>query len=63
VEQNGRPRVTRRSVQFFLEWIDAAVTRLKGMSKLDPGFRDTLLAEQESARRHFERLLSEANAD
>jgi hypothetical protein len=63
VEQNGRPRVTRRSVQFFLEWIDAAVTRLKVMPKLDPRFRDTLLAEQESARRHFERLLSEANAD
>jgi hypothetical protein len=63
VEQNGRPRVSRRSVQFFLEWIDAAVARLKTMPDVDGRSRETLLAEQESARQHFERLLSEANAD
>jgi hypothetical protein len=63
VEHNGRPRVSRRSVQFFLEWIDAAVARVKTLPKLEHEFRVALLAEQESARQHFERLLSEANAD
>jgi hypothetical protein len=63
VEQDGRPHISRRSVQFFLDWIDAAVARLKTMPKLDDQFRDVLLAEQESARQHFERLLADANTD
>jgi hypothetical protein len=63
VEQAGRPRISRRSVQFFLDGINAAVERLETMPKLDDPFRDALLAEQESARQHFERLLADANAD
>jgi hypothetical protein len=63
VEKGGEPRVSRRSVQFFLDWIDAATARLESHTKLQPRLRTTLLAEQESARQHFEQLLSEANAD
>jgi hypothetical protein len=63
VEKGGAPRVSRRSVEFFLDWIEAATARLEEMTKIEPRLRATLLAEQESARQHFEQLLSEANAD
>jgi hypothetical protein len=63
VEKAGQPRVSRRSVQFFLDWIDAATARLNAMGKFEPRLLNTLLAEQETARQHFERLLSEANSD
>jgi hypothetical protein len=62
VEQAGRPRVSRRSAQFFLDWLNAATTRIHAI-KLDSAAREPLLAEQESARQFFEDLLSKANAD
>ena len=63
VEKGGRPRVSRASVRFFLDWIDAAESRLRGKADLDAAKRDSLLAEQESARKFFEKLLATANAD
>jgi hypothetical protein len=63
VEKGGKPRVSRLSVQFFLDWIDAASARIRSKPDLVDESRETLLAEQESARRHFERLLAETNAD
>jgi hypothetical protein len=63
VEQAGKPRISRRSVQFFLDWIDAAAARIKHRPQLDSTNRQTLLAEQASAREFFEHLLSNANAD
>jgi hypothetical protein len=63
VEQADRPRVSRRSVQFFLDWIDAATARLRELPKLDHSTRQSLLAEQVSAREFFAQLMSHANAD
>jgi hypothetical protein len=63
VEKAGQPRVSRGSVQFFLDWITAAEARIRDLPKLDDSDRDSLLAEQARAREHFEQLLSTANAD
>ena len=63
VEKGGQPRISRRSVQFFLEWIDAAAARLRGLQDPDAKSHEDLLAEQEVARQHFERLLAQTNAD
>jgi hypothetical protein len=63
VEQAGKPRVSRRSVQFFLEWIDAAKKRINESPKLQAETRDALLAEQDSAHYFFADLLATANAE
>ncbi|HJQ81908.1 MAG TPA: hypothetical protein VJ828_18225 [Lacipirellulaceae bacterium] len=63
VEKGGEPRVSRRSAQFFLDWIDAAEARVREMPDLDAQARQAMLAEQESARRYFEELLAAANAE
>ena len=63
VEKAGRPRVSRASVQFFLDWITAAETHYRENSKLDAARRASLLAEQASAREFFTELLSTANAE
>jgi hypothetical protein len=63
VEKGGRPRVSRKSVQFFLDWIDARVAQLKALVEIDEPARDALLAEQATARRFFEDLLAKANAE
>ena len=63
VEKHGEARVSRRSVQFFLDWIDARVAQLKALADLDERTRADLLAEQASARKFFEELLAKANAD
>lgn len=63
VEKGGQPRVSKRSVQFFLDWIDAAEARIRELPKLDDAQRESLLAEQASAREFFEQLLSTANAE
>jgi len=63
VEKGGRPRISRASIQFFLDWIDAAEARLGKLPDLDVADRNRLLAEQESARQFFADLLSRANAD
>jgi hypothetical protein len=63
VEQAGRPRTSRRSVRFFLDWITIAEERLRKLSGLDSGSLQKLIAEQTAARRYFEELLAKANAD
>jgi hypothetical protein len=63
VEKGGRPRVSRGSVQFFLDWIHEAKARIRKAPELDDDARQALLAEQESARRYFEKLLSAATAE
>jgi hypothetical protein len=63
VEQAGRPRISRRSVQFFLDWVDAAEERLRKLPALDSSSRQNLIAEQKAARAYFEELLAKANAD
>jgi len=63
VEVASRPRVSRRSVRFFLDWIDAAERRLRELPDLDEPARAKLLAEQAAARQFFDDLLARANAD
>jgi hypothetical protein len=63
VEKAGRPRVSRASVQFFLDWTRAAEAHFRELPKLDAATREALIAEQATARRFFENLLSSANAD
>jgi hypothetical protein len=63
VEKDGGPRVSRKSVQFFLDWIDARTAQLRTLGEIDEPARAALLAEQASARRFFEELLAKANAE
>ena len=50
VEKGGQPRVSRRSVQFFLDWIDAAAARLRGMQDLDAKSREVSASRARSRR-------------
>ncbi|MGD9633390.1 MAG: hypothetical protein AB7G28_24485 [Pirellulales bacterium] len=63
VERNGKPRVSRESVQFFLDWIAANEMRIQGLMDLSAPLRTRMLAEQTAARAYFEDLLAGANAD
>jgi hypothetical protein len=63
VERAGRPRVRRRSVEFFLDWIEAAEARIRALPDIDDATRARLLAEQSSARQFFADRLAAANAD
>jgi hypothetical protein len=63
VEQTGKSRVSRASVQFFLDWIDAAKKRIDALPKLPVDERDALLAEHDVARNFFAELLITANAE
>lgn len=58
-----RHRISRRSVQFFLDWIDEAVDRVRKLADIDESERTALLAEQEMAREFFKDLAARANAD
>jgi hypothetical protein len=50
-------------VQFFLDWIAAAESRVSAMKDIDEQSRQALLAEQESARGFFDELLAAADAE
>jgi hypothetical protein len=63
VEKGGQPRISRRSVRFFLDWIAAASDRFRGLPGVDDGIRSNLLAEQAEAARFFDGLLTKANAE
>ena len=63
VEKAGQPRVSRRSVDFLVDWIDAAAGRLRELAGLDNDTREALLAEQQAAREFFDGLLSKVNAE
>jgi hypothetical protein len=63
VEKADRSRVSRASVKFFLDWLESNAARIRKQADLDDANRASLLAEQESARKFFEKLLAAANAD
>jgi hypothetical protein len=63
VEKTGGPRISRRSAQFFLDWVAAAEERVKKLTDISDADRATLLADQQFARRFFEDLLATATAD
>ncbi len=55
VEANYQPRISRKSVQFFLDWLDAATEEFAD--------NEAVLADIESARPFWEDLMHKANAD
>jgi hypothetical protein len=63
VQRGNETRISRKSVKFFLEWIDAAQERLGKLHDLQDTDRAALLAEQGDARQFFQQLLDQANAD
>jgi hypothetical protein len=63
IEKGGRPRVSRASVKFFLDWLDANSARVRKQPDPDEPNRAAQLAEQDSAREFFDKLLTSANAD
>jgi hypothetical protein len=63
VMQGDRPRISRKSVQFFLDWMDTAEARIRTLPKLDDAERAAQLAQQEAARKFFADLLATANAE
>ena len=63
VEKAGRARISRASVKFFLDWLDANAARIRKQADLNETNRASLLAEEKSARKFFEKLLATANAD
>ena len=63
VQKASEPHVSRSSVKFFLDWIDANSARIRKQTDLDDAKRESLLAGQQQARKYFERLQATANAD
>jgi len=63
VEKLNRPRVSRRSVQFFLDWLDEAEAHIRQLPKRNDAQRQVLLAEQATARDFFQQRMSAANAE
>ncbi len=63
VEQAGQPRISKKSVQFFLDWLTAADAHLRDDTKIADEDRQKQLAAQNSARTFFNDLLKKANAD
>ena len=55
--------VSRGSLQYFLDWIDAAEARIEGLPALENEERRALLAEQDFARQYFNALLQKATTD
>ena len=61
VEFEGRPRISRRSVQFFQGWV---VQRARQIAKLpDATQRDAIMHYHRTARDYWQELLGRANAD
>ena len=60
VEFDGRPRVSRQSVQFFLDWLEAGMKRV---ALRDAQQREKVLAEYRAAQQFWEDLFKQANTD
>jgi hypothetical protein len=60
VEFGAKRRISRRSVQFFLDWIDE---RLKHLDQQDHPGRDAQRDECLTARQFWQNLLGQANAE
>jgi hypothetical protein len=63
VEKAGRPRVSRKSVDFFIDWIDINIGRLGNGIFKDESEVNALLAPQRAARKFFEKLRETANTE
>jgi len=63
VEKMGRPRVSRASVNFFIDWIDIHVGNLANGNSADDLKNEPTLASLKAAQKFFANLLSKANAD
>jgi hypothetical protein len=62
VEKSGQRRISRASVNFFIDWIDVAMSRLSGLTS-DPNPNEATLAKLKSAWKFFVDLRTKANAD
>ncbi|MEK6238555.1 MAG: CehA/McbA family metallohydrolase [Planctomycetales bacterium] len=60
VRFDGKDRVSKKSTQFFLDWIDE---RVAGLKLDDPEQRKAVLARWEVARKFWENLHRNANAE
>ena len=60
VEIGGQPRVSKTSAQFFLDWVDERVARIK---LEDAQQRDDVLQHHRAARQYWQRLVENANAE
>jgi hypothetical protein len=60
VEKDGQPRISRRSVQFFLDWLAEAAGRIK---EADPAQQEVLSAQYREAEGFWRAMLARANAD
>ncbi len=58
---DARRRISRRSVQFFRDWVDERIARIK-KTVTDARQRAEILRDHEAARTYWEKRLSEANA-
>ncbi|HEX4412667.1 MAG TPA: hypothetical protein VH107_03495 [Lacipirellulaceae bacterium] len=63
VEAGDQPRISKKSVQFFLDWITAAEEHLHSLPNLSADDLATQLAQQDMARKFFAALLARANAE
>jgi hypothetical protein len=63
VDREDKPRISNKSVQFFLDWIAAAEAHLREGPDSKGQDLDKQLAEQGAARRFFTELLAKANAE
>jgi hypothetical protein len=60
VEIGDQPRISRTSAQFFLDWVDERIARVK---LDDEQQRREVLAHHESAREFWEGVVSQANVE
>ena len=56
----GSPRVSRRSAQFFLDWIDE---RMKQIKLDDAAEQESVLRYHRAAREFWQQKVAAANAD
>lgn len=63
VEQAGQARISKKSVQFFLDWLTAADAHVRDDKQAPEADRQKQLAAQGSARTFFHDLLKKANVD
>jgi len=60
VEIGGRPRISRRAAQFFLDWVDERIAHLQ---LDDPAQMEEVLKYHQTAREFWQHKVDEANAE
>ncbi len=63
VQIGNSPRISRRSVKFFLDWLQERQSAIESLPMLSGEDRRTLLEVVEDARRFWNQRLTQANAD